>query len=228
MFALRMAESIRILIVDDHPVVREGIASMLAREPDLLVVGEAKDGLDAIDQSKRLQPDVVLMDLQMPKMDGAEAIQRIREQQPDVKFIVLTTFDSDEFIFKGIEAGARGYLLKDAPRDDLFRAVRAVYRGESLIQPAVATKLLNRFAELSRRGPADDTLSAREVEVLQLMSRGSPNKEIAARLFISESTVKTHVTNIFQKLGANDRTEAVTLALQRGLIHLGTPDPRAR
>ncbi len=223
-----MADTIRILIVDDHPVVREGIAAMLAREPDLEVVGEAHDGLDAIDKARSLKPDVILMDLQMPRLDGAEAIRRIRATEPDMKFIVLTTFDSDDFIFKGIEAGARGYLLKDAPRDDLFRAVRAVHRGESLIQPAVATKLLNRFAELSRRGPAEDTLSAREIEVLQLMSRGSPNKEIAVRLFISESTVKTHVTNIFQKLGANDRTEAVTLALQRGLIQLGTPDPRGR
>lgn len=222
-----MPDTIRILIVDDHPVVREGISAMLAREPDLQVVGEARDGLDAIDKARQLHPDVVLMDLQMPRLDGAEAIRRIRAVDPAIRFIVLTTFDSDEFIFKGIEAGARGYLLKDAPRDDLFRAVRAVYRGESLIQPAVATKLLNRFAELSRRGPAEDTLSAREIEVLQLMSRGAPNKEIARRLFISESTVKTHVTNIFQKLGANDRTEAVTIALQRGLISLGAPESRA-
>src|SRR5579859_3854246 len=223
-----MPDTIRILIVDDHPVVREGISAMLAREPDLQVVGEARDGIDAIDKARQLHPDVVLMDLQMPRLDGAEAIRRIRSDDPSINFIVLTTFDSDEFIFKGIEAGARGYLLKDAPRDDLFRAVRAVYRGESLIQPAVATKLLNRFAELSRRGPAEDTLSAREIEVLQLMSRRAPNKEIARRLFISESTVKTHVTNIFQKLGANDRTEAVTLALQRGLIQLGKPEPRGR
>ena len=222
-----MPDVIRILIVDDHPVVREGIGAMLAREPDLQVVGEARDGIDAIDKARQLHPDVVLMDLQMPRLDGAEAIRRIRSVDPAINFIVLTTFDSDEFIFKGIEAGARGYLLKDAPRDDLFRAVRAVYRGESLIQPAVATKLLNRFAELSRRGPTEDTLSAREIEVLQLMSRGAPNKEIARRLFISESTVKTHVTNIFQKLGANDRTEAVTIALQRGLISLGAPEPRA-
>lgn len=221
-----MPNTIRILIVDDHPVVREGISAMLAREPDLQVVGEARDGMDALDKARQLRPDVVLMDLQMPRLDGAEAIRRIRSDDPSINFIVLTTFDSDEFIFKGIEAGARGYLLKDAPRDDLFRAVRAVYRGESLIQPAVATKLLNRFAELSRRGPAEDTLSAREIEVLQLMSRGAPNKEIARRLFISESTVKTHVTNIFQKLGANDRTEAVTIALQRGLISLGAPEPR--
>ena len=221
-----MPNTIRILIVDDHPVVREGISAMLAREPDLQVVGEARDGMDALDKARQLRPDVVLMDLQMPRLDGAEAIRRIRADDPSINFIVLTTFDSDEFIFKGIEAGARGYLLKDAPRDDLFRAVRAVYRGESLIQPAVATKLLNRFAELSRRGPAEDTLSAREIEVLQLMSRGAPNKEIARRLFISESTVKTHVTNIFQKLGANDRTEAVTIALQRGLISLGAPEPR--
>ncbi|MDE3075285.1 MAG: response regulator transcription factor [Chloroflexota bacterium] len=208
------------MVVDDHPVVREGLSAMLSREEDFEVVGEAKDGQEAVERAAALKPAVVLMDLKMPRMDGVEAIRQIKRQQPEVEVIVLTTFDSDEYIFQGIEAGARGYLLKDAPRDDLFRAVRAVARGESLLQPAVAARLVNRFAELSRRTPAEDALSARELEVLRLLASGAANKEIASRLIISESTVKTHVTNIFQKLGASDRTQAVTLALQRGLIKL--------
>ncbi|MGH2366371.1 MAG: response regulator [Chloroflexota bacterium] len=215
-----MAERISIMVVDDHPVVREGLVAMLSREADFTVVGEAKDGQDALDQVAELQPNVVLMDLKMPRLDGVEAIRRLRQGYPDVGVLVLTTFDSDEFIFQGIEAGARGYLLKDAPREDLFRAVRAVAQGESLLQPAVAARLVDRFQELSRRGPADDALSDRELDVLRLMATGSPNKDIAAKLVISQSTVKTHVTNIFQKLGASDRTQAVTLALQRGLITL--------
>jgi len=208
------------MVVDDHPVVREGLAAMLSREADFTVVGEANDGQEALDQVAALHPNVVLMDLKMPRMDGVEAIRRLRQGYPEVAVLVLTTFDSDEFIFQGIEAGARGYMLKDAPREDLFRAVRAVARGESLLQPAVAARLVDRFQELSRRGPADDALSERELDVLRLMATGSPNKDIAAKLVISQSTVKTHVTNIFQKLGASDRTQAVTLALQRGLISL--------
>lgn len=216
-------EMIRIMIVDDHTVVRDGLSAMLGRQEDFTVVGEAENGLEAIEKTKDLNPDVILMDLRMPELTGVEAMRRIREDDPDAKFIVLTTFDSDEYIFDAIEAGAKGYLLKDASRDDLFKAVRAVHRGESLIEPGVAAKILDRLAQLSRRSaePASvDVLSERELEVLQLMAKGSANKEIAASLSISESTVKTHVANIFQKLEVNHRTEAVTQALQKGIIKL--------
>lgn len=213
-------EPIKVLITDDHPVVREGLSAMLNKEPDIQVVGEAENGTEAIDKAKELQPDVVLMDLRMPEVDGVEAMRQIRAANPGIKFIVLTTYDNDEYIFKGIEAGARAYLLKDAPREELFKAIRAVYKGESLIEPAVAGKVLDRFAELSRQAQVVDALSEREVEVLKLMAKGAANKEIAAGLCISESTVKTHIQTIFQKLGVGDRTEAVTEALKKGIIHL--------
>jgi len=160
------------------------------------------------------------MDLHMPEMDGIEAMIRIRAENPDIKFLVLTTYDTDEDIFRAIQAGAKGYLLKDASREELFQAVRAVHRGESLIEPGVAAKVLDRFAQLSRQRSETEVLSGREVEVLRLMAKGAANKEIAASLSISESTVKTHVANIFQKLDVNDRTEAVTTAMQRGIIKL--------
>ena len=217
-----MAE-IRILIVDDHTVVRDGLASMLDREEDFAVVGEAQNGLEAVAKASELHPSVVLMDLRMPEMDGVQAMKRIGEEDPEVKFLVLTTYDSDEYIFDAIEAGAKGYLLKDASRDELFNAVRAVHRGESLIQPGVAARLLDRFAQLSRQAAqpsATALLSGREVKVLELMAKGSANKEIAASLTISESTVKTHVANIFHKLDVSGRTEAVTQALQRGIIKI--------
>jgi len=213
-------EEIKILIADDHPVVREGLIAMLSRELDFKVIGEAKDGAEAVNRVRELSPDVVLMDLRMPEMDGVEAMRQIRAVNPDVKFIILTTYSDDDYIFSGIEAGARAYLLKDAPREELFKAIRAVHRGESLIQPVVASKLLDRFSQLSRRTPSGEELSQRELEVLCLMAKGSANKEISAELKIAQSTVKTHITNIFQKLGVNDRTEAVTQAIKKGIIRL--------
>ncbi len=213
--------SIRILVADDHPVVREGLVAMLSREPDIDVIGEAGDGQEAVERAASLGPDVVLMDLQMPRLSGVDAIRRIREQHPGMQVLVLTTYGDDDSIFQGIAAGARGYLLKDAPRDELFRAVRAVARGESLLQPAVATRLLDRFSRGGgRSAPPQETLTEREIDVLRLLAKGSANKEIGKRLHISESTVKTHVANIFQKLDVSDRTEAVTVALTRGLITL--------
>ncbi len=213
-------EGIRVLIVDDHPVVREGIGSMLKKETDFRVVGEASNGLEALEKARELSPDLVLMDLRMPEMDGVEAISRIRAEKPDIKFIILTTYSDDEYIFKGIAAGARAYLLKDAPRDELFKAIRMVSRGESLIQPVVASRVLDKLAELSRKTPVADTLSDREVEVLRLMAGGESNKDIADHLSITQSTVKTHITSIFQKLNVTTRTEAVTNALKKGIIQL--------
>ena len=216
-----MAEQIKILIADDHPVVREGLIAMIRREPDFMVVGEAINGLEAVNKAKELKPDVVLMDLRMPELDGVEAIRQVSAVEPNTKFIILTTYSDDEYIFRGIEVGARAYLLKDAPREDLFKAIRAVYRGESLIQPVVAYKVLDRFAALSRQAQAPaEVLSEREIEVLRLMAKGYANKEIAAQLHITDSTVKTHVSSIFQKLNAKDRTEAVMQAVKRGIIKI--------
>ncbi len=213
------ATKIRVLIADDHPVVREGLAAMLSREPDIDVVGEAQDGQEAIERVGQLKPNVVLMDLMMPRMGGVDAIKAICERFPTVQTIVLTTYGDDDSIFQGIAAGARGYLLKDAPRDELFRAIRTAARGESLLQPAVATRLLDRFMRPKTETP-QEALTERELDVLRLLAKGSANKQIGVSLTISESTVKTHVANIFQKLGVSDRTEAVTTALQRGLIKL--------
>lgn len=215
-------DTIKILIVDDHEVVRDGLVTMLGRQTDFVVTGQAVNGLEAVEKARELKPDVILMDLRMPELDGVGAMNQIREQDQDVKFIVLTTYDTDEYIFDAIDAGAKGYLLKDASREDLFQSVRAVHRGESLIEPGVAAKVLDRLAQMSRqaRTGGPQVLSERELEVLRLMAAGAANKNIASDLAISESTVKTHVTNIFQKLEVNHRTEAVTQALQRGIIKL--------
>ena len=213
---------IRILIVDDHTMVRDGLNTMLSRQKDFVVVGEASNGREAADLALQMDPDVILMDLRMPEVSGVEAMRIIGSRDTDVRFIVLTTFDTDEYIFDAIEAGATGYLLKDTSREELFNAVRTVHRGESQIEPGVAAKVLSRFQELSRHGPEHnrESLSEREIEVLQLIARGSANKQIAGELLISESTVKTHVANIFRKLNVSHRTEAVTQALQRGIIKL--------
>ena len=212
--------TIKLLIVDDHTVVREGIGAMLRREPDFKIVGEASNGLEAVDKARDLSPDVILMDLRMPELDGVEAITRIKADNQEIKFIILTTYSDDEYIFRGIAAGARAYLLKDAPREELFKAIRAVSRGESLIQPVVASRVLDKLAELSRKTPAADVLSEREIEVLRLMAKGVSNKDIADHLSITQSTVKTHITSIFQKLNVTTRTEAVTTAFKKGIIQL--------
>jgi DNA-binding NarL/FixJ family response regulator len=217
-----MANQIRLIIADDHPVVREGLSAILETQPDLDVLAEAADGLEAVKLVHELQPDVVLMDLQMPNMDGVEAIKKIKEEVPATEIVVLTTYDSDEYIFRGIEAGARGYLLKGASKDELLNAIRAASRGEALLPPVVAGKLVERFTQMAQRQPAqgDETLTERELEVLKLMAKGSRNKEIAHDLNITERTAKAHVSSILGKLGASDRTEAVTLALRKGLIKL--------
>ena len=212
--------TIQLMLVDDHTVVRDGLAAMLSSQEDFEIVGQASNGREAVERVGALQPDVILMDLRMPEMDGVEAMRAISSDHPETRFLVLTTYDTDEYIFQAIEAGAKGFLLKDTSREDLFEAVRAVHRGESGIEPGVAARLLDRFAQLSREETRAPLLSEREVEVLQAMSRGAANKQIALQLSISESTVKTHVSNIFQKLDVNARTGAVTTALQLGIIKL--------
>ncbi len=215
-----MAERVRVLVVDDHPIVRQGLATLLGEEGDMEVVGQAENGVEAVSKARRLRPDVILMDLQMPEMDGIEAIQKIKEEAPDTGIIILTTYDTDEYVFKGVEAGARAYLLKDSPPEEVLKAVRAVHKGESLIQPRVASKLLDRFSQLSKLPAQDGGLSSREIEVVQLMAGGIGNKEIAAQLMIGESTVKTHLIHIFNKLGVKGRTEAVAEAVRKGVIKL--------
>ncbi|MBX7232877.1 MAG: response regulator transcription factor [Caldilineales bacterium] len=207
---------IRILIVDDHPVVREGLAGMLAGQTDFAVVGEAVHGADGVEQAIQLRPDVVLMDLRMPEMDGVAAIRTLRLRQNPAHVLVLTTYDSDADILAAIEAGATGYVLKDAPRDDLFRAIRAAARGETVLAPAVASRLLGRM-----RAPAEEQLSAREIEVLEFVAEGCSNREVGRRLHISEATVKTHLIHIYGKLGVSDRTSAVMAALEKGILRLG-------
>jgi len=207
--------TIRIIIADDHPVVREGLAGMLAGQPDLEVVAQAEDGVQAVALWAQYQPDVLLMDLRMPGMDGVQAIEAIQAQRPSAPILVLTTYDSDADIVRAIEAGATGYLLKDTPREELFRAIRAAARGESVLAPTVAARLMTRM-----RADATESLSAREIEVLQLVARGNSNREIGKALHISTATVKTHLIHIFDKLGVNDRTSAVTAALERGIISL--------
>jgi two-component system, NarL family, response regulator LiaR len=210
---------IRVLIVDDHPVVREGLAAMLSTQDDFQVVGEGSDGLEAIRLVHELRPDVILMDLDMPTMDGATATQQLRDIDPAVRVLVLTAFDTDERILHAVQAGAQGYLLKGAPRDELFRGIRIVHEGGSLLQPTVAAKLLSHVGQLMKRDD-EDALTHRELEVLNLLVRGSRNKEIADRLVISERTVKFHVGVIFQKLGVSNRAEAVGRAIQKGLVHM--------
>jgi len=215
-----MTESIRIVIADDHPVVRQGLATVLGQEEGLEVVGQAANGLEAVDQARKLQPDIILMDLQMPEMDGVEAIQTIRTETSDIGIIILTTYDTDDYIFRGIEAGARGYLLKDSPPEEVIKAIHTVHKGESMIQPRVASRLLDRFSQLSHDSVPEEVLSPREVQVLQLIAKSAVNKEIANELFIGESTVKTHIIHIFNKLGVKGRTEAVTEGVKRGIIQL--------
>jgi two-component system NarL family response regulator len=207
-----MAEPIRILVVDDHHVVRQGLVALLNIMPEIKVIGEASDGLQAIEMYRSLRPDITLMDLQLPKLGGVEAIQKIRADDPAARFVVLTTFDGDEDIFRALQAGAKAYLLKGMTIDELLSTIQAVHSGKTRISPAIAEKLAERMST--------HALTARELAVLERIVAGRANKEIASDLDISEATVKSHVNNLLSKLGVSDRTNAATVALQRGIVHL--------
>ncbi len=209
---------IRILVADDHPIVRDGLVAVLSTQPDFEVVGEAADGRQVVEQALAFQPDVILLDLEMPEVDGVQALEQLRKLGQSVRAVVFTAFDTDERILSALRAGAKGYLLKGAPREELFNAVRVVHAGGSLLQPVVASRLLERFSEAMPLMAAPEQLTPRELEVLAWVAQGHPNKEIAERLSISQRTVKFHVSSIMGKLGAANRTEAVALAVQHGLI----------
>ena len=208
-------KKLSILIADDHPVVRDGLRGMLESQADFEVVGEAADGAQAIQLTEELRPEIVLMDLRMPLVDGVTAIREIKNSQAETQILVLTTYDSDADILPAIEAGATGYLLKDSSREELYGAIRATARGDTVLAPTVAARLVGQM-----RAPAEERLSSRELEVLQLVAEGASNKDIASRLHISQATVKSHLIHIFGKLGVSDRTAAVTVALQRGIMRL--------
>ena len=203
---------IRIALVDDHPILRQGIAALISDQPDLLLVGQASNGLEAIEQFRLHRPDVMLMDLQMPGMNGIDAMSAIRGEFPDARFVVLTTYTGDVQIVRALKAGARAYLLKSLLHRELLETIRSVHAGNKRIPPEIAAELADHAA--------DDQLTAREIEVLRLIAAGSANKIVADRLSITEETVKAHVKNILSKLDANDRTHAVTIALKRGIIEL--------
>ena len=217
-----MSESapIRVFVADDHAIVRKGIAAVLEIVPDIEVVGEAKNGRDAVRQVEALQPDVILMDLVMPEMDGIEAIRRIKERQPEARILVLTTFAGEDQILPAIKAGALGYHLKDSRPQELAQAIRQVHRGESSLHPVIARKVLEELSRPSSRPPTPDPLTPREVEVLQLVAQGLENWEIAERLVITEATVRTHVSNITGKLHVASRTQAALYALREGIASL--------
>ena len=218
-----MPEAIHVLLVDDQRLMREGLHILLELEPGLEIVGEAEDGEAALSAYEKLQPDVVLMDVRMPGMDGVEATWRLRERWPEARVLILTTFDDDEYVFEGLRAGALGYLLKDVSGHDLAQAVRTVAAGGALIQPSVAAKVVAEFARIAPPARAAgaglaEPLSAREIEILRLLSDGLTNRQIAERLCLAEGTVKNHVTDILAKLGARDRTQAALRARELGLI----------
>ena len=207
-----VTQTLGILCVDDHPLVRKGIAAILANETDMKLVAEAGSGRDAVDAFRQFRPDVTLMDLRMPGMDGIEATKQIRQIDPEAKIIALTSYDGDQEIYRALEAGVRGYILKESVHTEIVRAIRVVHSGKRLMPPEVAERLSEHFPQVA--------LTPREIEVLQYVAKGFGNKEIGVRLGTAAGTVKMHLQNILSKLGASDRTHAVTLAIRRGIIHI--------
>lgn len=215
-----MTPPIRVLVADDHTIVRKGIRALLSTEPDIEVVGEAKDGAEALALAQSLCPDVVLMDLVMPKLDGIGATRQIAAKQPNTRILVLTSFAADDKVFPAIKAGALGYLLKDSDPEVLVQAIHQVYRGESSLEPSIARKVLSELAQPPKHDLTSDPLTSREVDVLRLVAQGKNNKEIAGELYISEMTVRTHVSSILSKLHLASRTQAALYALREGIASL--------
>ena len=220
-----MTGTIRVLVADDHMIVREGLRMILADYPEFTLVGEAEDGLQAIELAGEMHPDVILMDLRMPGMDGLASIEKIKTQWPDIAIVILTTYNEDDFMFRGLQAGAQGFLLKDSGRQTLVDTIQAAYRGDTLLQADMMNRLLPKIEASSRGSPKQMietrsriTLSQRELEILRLVATGARNKEIASQLNISQSTVKAHLDSIFNKLGVDSRTAAVSTALQDGTL----------
>jgi DNA-binding NarL/FixJ family response regulator len=210
---------VNILIVDDHTLFRTGVRKMLEAEGDMRVVGEAATGREALEQARKLMPDIILMDIRMPDLDGVKAARILHREMPHVGIIFVTMFEDDEFVFQGLEAGGRGYILKDAGPDTMLRAIRAVAHGESLLGPTIAQKVMRQFSALpGKQTPLVDDLTPRELEVLMLIAEGMGNKEIAKELVISEKTVKNHINNIFSKLHVSDRSQAMLYAIRKGLV----------
>jgi NarL family two-component system response regulator LiaR len=220
-------DKIRVLVADDHAIIRKGLKAVLELVPDIQIVGEAENGLEAVKQAEKLHPNVILMDLVMPEMDGIEAIRRIKAFQPEVPILVLTTFTGEELIFPAVKAGALGYQLKDSSPEALIEAIRQVHRGEPSLHPTIARKLLQELLTPSEKPPTSDPLTQREVEVLRLIAQGYENKEIAAKLVISEATARTHVSNILSKLHLASRTQAALYALREGLASLENPGDKS-
>jgi len=217
---IKVDKSIRVLLADDHNVVRGGIRALIESEEGIVVIDEASDGVEAVLKARSLNPDVILLDLQMPRKTGLEAIEEIKQENPTAKILVLTSYSDDEKVFAAIKAGALGYLLKESSTQELIQAIRDVYHGESSLHPIIARKLIRELNRPSLLPPADEPLTEREVEVLILVARGFPNQDIANSLFISERTVRTHVSNMLSKLHLANRTQAALYALKEGLVTL--------
>jgi DNA-binding NarL/FixJ family response regulator len=214
-------KAIRVLLVDDHSLFRQGLCSLLSKEPGFAVVGEAQDGLDAIAKAKDLKPDLVLMDISMPRCDGVEATRRLRQSFPAMKIVMLTILENDKKLFEAIKAGAHGYMQKNVKPELLFRTLRGVFSGEAAISRATAAKIMNEFADQARHGGSDarEELTERELDVLQLLTHGMTNKEIGQKLHLAENTVKNHLKNILDKLQVENRVQAAALALREGIAH---------